>query len=135
MWPRSNHRSPCHRPHCLKEVGELETVPRAPEGCHCSLPLLQGGKSIVSSGMASTKEKMRSKDAKSRESPTDFGVNRYGKHTDTQRCTFFFSLLLSQHRSFLGSRDPQSGLGWGWETERPRGSRAKSYPAKPPYIK
>lgn len=115
MWPRSNHRSPCHRPHCLKEVGELETVPRAPEGCHCSLPLLQGGKSIVSSGMASTKEKMRSKDAKSRESPTDFGVNRYGKHTDTQRCTFFFfpSLESAQKLSRVQGSSVRPGVGVG----------------------
>ena len=85
---RNNHRSPCRRPHCLQKVGELEPVPRAPEGL--SLPLLQGGKSIVSSGKASSQEKMLSKDAKNRESSTDFGVDKYGKHTDTQLCAFFF---------------------------------------------
>lgn len=66
--------------------------------------------------MASTKEKMRSQDAKSRESPTDFGVNRYGKHTDTQRCTFFFfspSLESAQKLSLVQGSSVRPGVGVG----------------------
>lgn len=83
-------------------------------GWHCSLPLPRGGGSIVSSGVASSKEKMPSKDAKNRESSTDSGVNKYGKAKNTRRCTFFFFSLESARRLSQvqeSSDRPEVGVG------------------------
>lgn len=64
--------------------------------------------------MASSKEKLPSKDAKNRESSTDFGVNKYGKHTDTQLCAFFFfSLESAQKLSQVQESSVRPGVGMG----------------------
>lgn len=77
---------------------------------------------IVSSGTASSKEKMLSKDAKTRKSSTDFGVNKYGKHKNTQRCVFSLESALRLSQGQESSGGPGVGVG-------DRRSRAKVNPA------
>lgn len=77
---------------------------------------------IVSSGPASGKEKMLSKDAKMRESSIDFGVNKYGKHKNRQRCAFSLesALRLSQGQESSGG----PGVGVGDRRSRAKANRA-----------
>lgn len=73
---------------------------------------------------------MLSKDAKSRESSADFGVNKYGKHQNTPRCAFFpeSAERLSQVQKSSSGR-PEVGVG----DRKAQKEQSKSQPSWPPY--